>query len=312
MKEATLAAKLSLADTPHYVEDGTLHLFSDGVQAAGLALVPIIDGEPLDVVSWTKKGDAIIGNVRGNGGTVQLSKTGETLVYRIKGRFGHVDSAIYFPASQIEAEAYHAFVPDWSNREFEIAEDAEIVAATAGDPEFHGDDRARPAWMMAPAPRGIAFRTGGGWWGISVPGALPLGETHLIVRRGKLSIEFRSYEAANTGGNLPDAHIAVNLDSPYAILDVDHAACKARKEAGIRKKFYRWWAKPIFSTWGEQTRSGNPLDSEHTSLNSRTLKEWIAAVEHHTGTKDFTVAIDETWFDKYGDFYAKLPACANS
>jgi len=301
IKESAFETRLMIVDMADFVEAGVLHLFSDGQEVAELSLIPVINGRPLEVTSWARKNDEIVGHVRGNG-SVHLARQGDHLVYWVEGKYDVVDSTVYFPSSTVIAQEYHAFVPDWADRSFELADDNQIVAATSvGSP-------AGAVANVAPAPRDIAFRSDRKWWGICVPGILPVGETRFSMRRGRLSLEFVHCTASNTGGKLPKAVLAVDLESSYDLLDVDVKLCRERKELAARAKFHSWWAKPVFCTWGEQCRAGDDADDvDKTPLNAQNVRTWVSIIRNKTGVPDFTVAIDAPWFPMYGDFIADTP-----
>ena len=306
MKESLLDKRLMVADKGDYVEAGVLHFFSNGVEVAELSLVPIVNGKSAEVTSWATKDDEIIGHVKGNG-SVHLASHASGLVYWVEGKYDVVDSAVYFPGSRVLAQEYHGFVPDWSDRSFRLAEDAQIVASTSVDPSVQSAERpGQQSWMMAPSPRDIAFRSNDTWWGVCIPGALPVGDTRFNIRRGRLSIEFSHYTASNAGSRLPKAYLVPDLRRPYDLLDVDVQLCRERKELAGRGKYHAWWARPIFCTWGEQSQIGDAWDPEKTPLTAANVRQWVATVREKTGVNDFTVVIDSPWFQKYGDFTADL------
>ena len=311
-KESAFEMRLPIADMADFIEAGVLHLFSDGQEVAELSLVPIISGRPLEVTSWARKNDEIVGHVRGNG-SVHLAMQGEHIAYWVEGKYDVVDSIIYFPSSTPIAQEYHGFVPDWADRSFELSEDNQIAAATSMCPTTGTRaDTCDPTdrlvrTCMNPTPRDIAFRSDRKWWGICVPGILPVGETRFGIRRGKLSVEFAHYTGSNTGGKLPKAVLAVSLESPYDLLDVDVKLCRERKELTGRAKFHSWWARPVFCTWGEQCQAGDDADDvDKTPLNARNVRTWVSIIREKTGVPDFTVIIDVPWFRMYGDFGADV------
>ena len=292
--------RLVSADSAHYVHGNVLHFFSNGVEAAELSLAPVIDGLPLEVNSWEPTAGGLIGRIRG-GGAIHLTAQGGHLVYWVQKKFDAIRSAVLFPSSNLLATEYHAFVSDWADRSFGISEDNEIVASTAVSPPAQGRERPRQqSWMMAPSPRDVAFRSDGPWWGICIPGSLPVGETRFAVRRGRLSIELRNYIAANANGTLPRVVLAADLPSPYDILDVDVQFCRERREIAAHRRFCPWWSRPIFCTWGEQVQTADA----HAALTAANVRRWTAIVREKTGLPDFTVIIDAPWFDKHGDFIA--------
>ena len=322
IKESPFDMRLPIADMADFVEAGVLHLFSNGQEVAELSLVPVINGRALEVTSWVRKNDEVVGHVRGNG-LIHLGRQGEYLAYWVEGKYDVLDSIIYFPGSMLMAQEYHGFVPDWSDRSFELSEDNQIVASTSVDwarqqdagaaqrPE--GSHVARPGAgtcdrcpHMAPAPRDIAFRSDRKWWGVCIPGSLPVGETRLAIRRGRLSVEFVHFTALNTGGKLPKAYLVADLNDPYDLLDADVKLCRERKELTGRARFHAWWARPVFCTWGEQCQSGDAWDVDNTSLNANNVRSWVSVIRQKTGVSDFTVIIDAPWFHTYGDFTADL------
>ena len=298
--------QFAVAGTPHVVEGGVLRIFSDEREVARLSLVPVIDGRALEVASWESKGRQIVGHIR-SGGSVHVARHGEHLAYWVEGNFNALKTLTYFSGSELHADGYHGFVSDWADRPFEMSEESDIVASSSAPPaEVVGlarRRRGRTSWTTTPAPRDVAFRSGDKWWGISIPGALPVGETHIRIRPGWFSIDLCNYVAPNTRGNLPTAYIVTDLRDPYDLLDADVHLCRERKELGGRNRHRAWWAKPIFCTWGEQVLAAH-LDK--TPLTAENVRRWVKTVRDKTGVEDFTVAIDLPWFDHYGHFQASL------
>ena len=307
MKESTFEMRLAVGDTAHFVEGGLLHLYSKGLEVAEIALVATVDGHPVEVTSWAKKNDEVIGHVRGNG-SIHVAKHGKHVAYWVEGRYDVVQSAVYFSGSTVAAQEYHGFVSDWADRSFGISEDNEIVASTAVDPAIQGKEHPnQQSWMMAPSPRNIAFRSEQSWWGICIPGALPVGETHFCLRRTKPSVEFRHYTASNTSGNLPRAYFVLDLADPYDLLTADFELCRERRECTGHGRFHAWWARPIFCTWGEQCQAGNAWSTKDGPLTAGNVRRWAAIIREKTGVGDFSVIIDAPWFQKHGDFLADIP-----
>jgi len=290
MKIAAFDMRLTVADTPHFVEGGVLHLFSGEEEVAELNLVPVIEGKAMGISSWENKGREVVGHLRA-GGCVHLARHGDYLAYWVEGNYNTLKSAGYFSGSRLRSRQYHGFVADRTDRDFDMSEENDIVASTTG-----------AAGMAGPSPRDVAFRSGEKWWGICIPGALPVGETHMRVRPGRFSIDLCHYVASNTHGNLPEAFIVTDLDSPYDILDADVAICRERKELG-KKQYQKWWSRPIFCAWCDETRDAT---IEGASLTADNVCRWAGLLRSKTGVEDFTIIIDAPWFDKYGDFPASL------
>ncbi|NQT21228.1 MAG: hypothetical protein HQ592_16085 [Planctomycetes bacterium] len=304
MKVATFDMQMSVPGTQHVVEGGVLRIFSDAHEVGRLSLVPVIDGKALEITSWESKDRQIVGHTR-SGGSVHVAGKGDYLAYWVEGNFNTVESVSYFSGSTLQADCCHGFVSDWADRAFEMTEEIDIVASSSAPPAavvgLAQRRRGHTSWTTTPAPRSIAFRSGNKWWGICIPGALPVGETHIRLRPGRFSIDLCHYVASNTRGNLPTAFIATDLESPYDLLDVDVQLCRERKELGGRKTHRAWWSKPIFCTWGEQVRAANV---DKAPLTADNVRRWVKLLRDKTGVGDFTVAIDLPWFDLYGDFQA--------
>jgi len=291
--------RLCVDGAPHFAEGGVLHLFSGDREVAQLSLVPTIGGKAMGINSWGKKGSEIIGSIK-EGGSVHLARHGDYLAYWVEGNHKMLERAGYFSGSRITAREYHGFVSDWADRTFDISQNSRIVASSCA-----GQDRCVEAGRtIGPSPRDIAFRSGNKWWGVCIPGALPIGETRIHVRPGTFSTDLCHYAAANTRGNLPKAYIATDLDDPYELLDADVELCRHRKELCGAKKYHGWWSDPIFCTWGEQSRAPGAADPEKTLLTARNVQRWAELIRRKTGVSQFTIIIDLPWFDKYGDFLA--------
>jgi len=266
MKTSADRPRLIIDGTPHYVEDGILHLCADERALAELPLAPIIDGQALTVTSWEVKAGEIVGNVR-SGGAIHLGRKGGHLAYWIEGSFGFLGSVVYFPGALLHGCRQHRFTP-----------------AHAGEPS-------------GLEPRDIVFSSEHGWWGICLPGNLPLAATKMQASAGRLEIELRHCVASNTRGNLPAAYIATQLAEPGRMLEIDAALCSERKDAGARQPFQEWWGRPVLHI-------GAGPDDPHTTADLVRSYHRIAAEATRPCT--FNVCINAPWYDRHGDCSASL------
>ena len=234
-----------------YVFDSDrLRLYYRDEEFVSLPLAPRINGRAVKLSKWRRvaedrftssivegmiKGDATIAIREGH--TAFWIETDET----------YFDTFTYFPESTFVGNAWQTYVSDGWDRLWNLDLDKEIGISSAyldimnvfgadgaglTDP---GDNPPTFVWNM-PA-RAFSMKTGRGFVGFSMPGALPVGVTRLAVQDRKLSVHFDALRPACREAGMPVIYLVPGLSGDYDVLS-EHRAISdrlgiTRKKSGI-------------------------------------------------------------------------------
>jgi hypothetical protein len=280
---------------------------ADGLRLARLALVFTVGTAVHRVVAIEGAGPRFVGRTADPAVTVALDLEGDRLRVELVGPFAESDAIVYFQGSTIDAQYGRTFVPDCDCRTF-LTRDREEIFLTSSGMILQKRVNKRDLWMIAPPPHVVSFgEAGRGWFGLSIPEAMPVVHTRIACAKGSFDLTFATYSASHDGGRLPRVYIDAALPDGKAILDAHRRHAQDLGLIVADKRTHAWWYDPIYCTWGDQCylekTSTAPVSgfAPRCTFSSELMLRWAARVRTmHAGP--VTYIVDAGWYDHLGDF----------
>ena len=134
----------------------------------------------------------------------------------------HFDQLTFFPDSELDGDLWHTFVWTQRDRAWEIGEDVSVRVGEArpdtvdpregwiidpGDTPVYWAGRASPRVCTAHHPAV-------GWWGLCIPGPLPVCDTNFCMERQRFSIRFDCLRPGCEDGFMPTVVFVLPLSDP--------------------------------------------------------------------------------------------------
>ena len=294
------ARRISLAPDAITISGG------DGSVLARLALDFSVGPTAYQVHELVARAGGFTGRTADPQVTVEIDGEGDALRVELRGPFGAADAVVYFRGSRIEAPFGRAFVPDCDNRRFSTRDREEIFLTNSGM-ILQKQVAKRDLWMIAPPPHILSFGDDGpGWFGFSIPEAMPVVATRVTCDKGAFDLTFQQYSPAHDGGRLPRVHLAAGLGDAKAIIDVHRAHGERLGLIDTAKRTWDWWHNPLYCTWGDQcylqkTAPQTLSDSIAIPFSEELMQRWADGIRSvYAGEVNYIV--DAGWFDHLGDF----------
>ena len=142
--------------------------------------------------------------------------------YTVETNQPHFDRLTYFPGSTLDGDLWHTFVWTQRDRAWEVSED---VSVRVGDTRPDTVDT-REGWIVDPGDtpcywpgRGCprvcaAHHREVGWWGLCIPGPLPVCDTTFEMRQEEFDIRFDFLRPGCEEGFMPTAYFVLPLADP--------------------------------------------------------------------------------------------------
>ena len=179
--------------------------------------------EPVRIGEFRLEGDRawapLEGGVRGE---AIVDFTGDYVSYTVETPQKHFDELTYFPESALDGDLWHTFVWTQRDREWPLDEDVSVrVGDTRPDTV-----NTREGWIVDPGdtpcywpgrgcPRvSAAHHPEIGWWGLCVPGPLPVCDTYFEMRQMRFRIRFDYLRPGCRDGFMPTVHFVLPLADP--------------------------------------------------------------------------------------------------
>jgi hypothetical protein len=199
-----------------------LEIFRDPVRLARFDLCPGAD-RPVRIGAFRREGARAWAPLEGavEGRAVVEMKDGR-IGYTVETSQKHFDRLTYFPSSTLDGDLLHTFIWTQRDRAWEMSEDVEVkVRETGGDAghpcEGYLADPSDmpPYWPGRCCPRVCAaHHPETGWWGMCLPGPLPVCETAFRLQQERFDIAFRYLRPGCEDGFMPTVWFALPLSDP--------------------------------------------------------------------------------------------------
>lgn len=206
-----------------------LEIFRGHVRLARLDLAPRAD-EEVRIGDFRREGRRCWAPVEGDvvGKVVVEIKDGY-VSYAVETSQKHYAKLAYFPGSDLDGDLWHTFVWAQRDRAWDIDED---VSVRVGDTRPDTVDL-REGWIIDPGDyppywpgRGCprvcaAHHKEFGWWGMCIPGPLPVCDTYFTMQQGKFEILFDYLRPGCDSGFMPTVYFVLPLaeaKDPYSVM----------------------------------------------------------------------------------------------
>jgi hypothetical protein len=316
--------KLSHDDWDFEIEHDHLDVRSGGVQAASLAMAPLLEGRASSLKPWRQlAADHLTAELAGGEGSVHLAIEHGHVCYWMQSTREEFRTLTYFPASDPTGTAWQSYLSDEHDKLWENDVDTTVqVSSSYVGRHPDGEDGQGmldpgdnpPTWIWNIPVRACSLRTDAGWLGVSVPGPLPVGVTGFSMRQRRFSLVFEALCPACVEGQMPRVYVVTGLHGAYDVLDA-HREISDRMGL-IRKKSAQhpaWWSQPVYKYWDELCRRHKekygefvalPLDqdgNEVTELTTENLLSWTNTVSESIRLT-VNIPLEQGTFLRYGDY----------
>jgi len=192
-------------------------------------LAPRADS-PVRIGEFRREGTRAWASLQGGvEGKAVVDFSGGYVTYTVDTTQKHFDELTYFPASSLDGDLWHTFVWTQRDREWPIDED---VSVRVGDtrPDIVNT---REGWIVDPGDtpcywpgRGCPRVCGAhhpevGWWGMCIPGPLPVCDTYFEMHKRDFNIRFDYLRPGCEDGFMPTVHFVLPLadpQDPYTVM----------------------------------------------------------------------------------------------
>ena len=199
-----------------------LEVHAGQIRLARLDLCPAT-AAAVRIGAFRREGDRIWASLEGGvtGRAVLVCRDGY-VTYTVETGQKHFERLTYFPDGELDGDLWHSFVWAQRDRAWEICEDVEVrlgdtrpdivdpregVIVDPGDMPCYWPGRGCPRVCAAHHPAA-------GWWGLCIPGPLPVCDTWFQMQRRQFQIRFDCLRPGCEDGFMPTAVFVLPLRDP--------------------------------------------------------------------------------------------------
>ena len=216
------ALELRCRGISHTIVGRFLEIHRGAVRLARLDLCPQSD-TPTLIGEFRRHANGYRARLNGGieGWAVVEEKDG-LVSYSVQTDRKHFDKLIYFPESMLDGDTWRTFIWAQRDRAWGVEEDVcvrigdtrpDTVSAREGTIIDPGDYP--PLWPGRGGPRVCTtHHREFGWWGICVPGPLPVCDTYFCMDKSRFSIRFDYLHPGCSDGFMPSVTFALPLADP--------------------------------------------------------------------------------------------------
>ena len=295
-----------------------LDLYASEVRLARLNLLPQTDSD-VRIGDFRKDGDRLWARLEGGvEGKAVVEMQHGYLSYTLETKQKEFEQLTYFPDSILDGTKWHSYVWSFKDREWDINEDASVrIGETRIRPkgECGTADPAHfpPLWQGRGTPRVCAAHHDSiGWWGICVPGPLPVCDTYFETIRGRFQIRFDYLRPGCTEGFMPTVYLALPLpdpQDPFSVMaNMWELSAPWRLEPGRDYELTNFVGYAICHPWNAiQYHAGNniaapiPPATADSSCNTAFMRELIATMEGLQPDIKWNLFLPQGWYKNIGD-----------
>ena len=299
----------------YLLQGETLRLCRRDTEMAALSLAPVADGTPRTLGPWREAGaDHLRATVAGVGSAHLAVREGH-VAFWVETQKKHFDTFTYFSDAAFEGERWHTYVSDSWDRTWSRDLYQEVgISSAYKDAGVFGHDGAGltdpgdapVTWVWNMPPRTFSIETADGWVGFSIPGALPVGVTHVAMKDRRLGLSFEVLRPGCRESGMPVVYFVPGLADPYDLLD-EHRVISER--LGLtrekRAKHPSWWTRPVFKAYLEHQRllKNAKTDEERRGiLTTEALLDWTFTVKESLQADEMMAIFEQGVYRMYGDY----------
>ena len=304
----------------YQVTGDTLRMLLGEQAFVTLKLTPVVNGKSLALGAWRKAAeDHYRAGVRGVG-SAHIGIRHKRVAYWIETKRKQFETFTYFPEITFEGDHWQTFVSDSWDRRWHKDKDQDVgISSAYMKAGVFGHDGAgltdpgdNPVtWVWNTPPR--AFSVSAGLFppaehvGFSIPGALPVGVTHLSMKDRRLSLTFDMLRPGCRGASMPVVYLLPGLEDAYDVLD-EHRAIS--EKLGLTKKksgdHPAWWTKPVFKVflehWRLMQQTSDP-EEQKKLLSTENLLDWTFTVKESIQADEMLAIFEQGVYRLYGDYH---------
>ena len=204
-----------------------LDLYQAEIRLARLNLVPA-SHIPVRCGEFRQEGDVFWAPLEGGvDGRAVVGVENGYLYYKVETSRKELEELTYFPGSILDGRKWHTFMWAFYDREWDVNEDnsiriGETRVRTEGECGTADPAHFPPLWQGRGTPRVCAaHHDSTGWWGMCVPGPLPVCDTYFEMIQGRFQIRFDYLRPGCEEGFMPAVYFALPLpdpQEPYSVM----------------------------------------------------------------------------------------------
>lgn len=254
-------------------------------------------------------------------GRAVLEARGGFMSYTVETSQPHFDTLTYFPSSELAGDLWHTFIWAQRDRAWDRWEDVTVRVGEARPDNV--DTREGPIadpgefpsyWPGRGGPRVCAAHSPElGWWGLCIPGPLPVCNTSFVMEKGRFGILFDYLHPGCDGGFMPTVYFTIPLaDSgdPYSIFGpLWELSAPWRLVAGRDFEPSRFAGLALCHPWeAMQQAAGNAFTSPipparlGSPMNSEFLLSLLSELAAIEPSVKWQFQLPQGWFRNIGDF----------
>ena len=240
------------------------------------------------------------------------------LSYTVETDQTEFEELTYFPDTILDGGKWHTYMWAFRDREWDVNEDnsiriGETRIMTGAECGTADPAHFPPLWQGRGAPRVCAAHHDAiGWWGICVPGPLPVCDTYFETVRGRFRIRFDYLRPGCDEGFMPKVYFALPLPEPrepFSVMaNMWELSAPWRLEPGRDFEPTKFVGCAICHPWNAiQYRAGNdiaasiPPATADSPCNSAFMKELIAELEQLQPGINWNLFLPQGWYKNIGD-----------
>ena len=300
------------------IEGRYLNLYQAEVRLARMNLVPETHNLTR-IGEFRQEGDRCWAPLEGGvDGRVVLELTEGYLSYTVETDQKEFEDLTFFPRSTLDGRKWHTYMWAFQDREWDVNEDnsiriGETRIRTEGECGTADPAHFPPLWQGRGTPRVCAAHHECiGWWGMCIPGPLPVCNTFFETVRGHFQIRFDYLRPSCRDGFMPRVYFALPLpdpQEPYSVMaNAWELSAPWRLEPGRDYEPTKFVGYAICHPWNAiQYRAGNtiaapiPPATADSPCNSAFMRELIAELASLQPGIRWNLFLPQGWYKNIGD-----------
>jgi len=303
----------------HEIVGRYLDLYQAEVRLARLNLLPGVQAA-VRIGEFRREGNRCWAPLEGGieGKAVVELKDGY-LTYTVETACKEFEELTYFPESIFDGKKWHTYMWAFHDREWDINEDnsiriGETRIGTEGECGTADPAHFPPLWQGRGTPRVCAAHYDSiGWWGICVPGPLPVCNTYFEMVRGRFRIRFDYLRPGCDEGFMPKVYLALPLPDPkepFSVMaNMWGLSAPWRLEPGRDYEQTKFIGHAICHPWNAiQYHAGNaiaasiPPATADSPCNTAFMKELMETLQSLQPGIRWNLFLPQGWYKNIGDY----------
>jgi len=324
--------QIELGNYIYRVDGDRLSISRGTYLAAEFRIAPSLDGQLVEIESWSRKSGQHYCASLVSGGTLHLTVELNRLCLQLEAAQPFIRELTLLSDGRFAGNHWHSFVPDEWDRTWDSRRDIAIAASScyigmnvddkgAGfEPDGAGmtdPGDLVPTWIFNVPAHMAAFQVNDEEWaGICMPLPHAIGAVRYDMDRERFRLRVDTVQASCPENGCPKIYFETGLSDPYQLCDRHYALSEqlGLTRGRVTADHPAWWGHPYYKSYDDQLRMEQEeggyvghfkeVDGKQVSaLTAERFKNWHAAVEEKTDLVGrVNTFFDQVYFARYGDY----------